>query len=160
MKQVFIPVLKGALDLNQIKPYNTTIEDGNTVAKIVLFGRERLNGEFSYPVYQDDIVLLGTLASDNMGVIPDHINIRIDLFINLIDKSIIDNKAMLLNLTLSVKNGCIYQTGKRSNKLSATIPVGKCKLEDIDDIIEPYDEEKEEADFIDPNLPYSRFNVL
>ena len=153
-----IPILKGFVDLANIKPYDADLENGNTIANLNINGAERVNGEFTYPAYQDEFLLVGELSTTNMGIIDDHIVIRIKLFTNQVDKEFLSTKnGIRMELAVNTNNKTVYQTGKNERGTSTTKIVGECYYEFTEDF-QKTDEQKNKAEYINSNLPYSRFD--
>lgn len=149
-----MPLLKGNLEASKIQSFNAQIVDGNVVVRLNINGNERAGGEFSYPVYQDEVVLVGSVSSKSLTALDDRVIIRIELFTNEIDKSLIkDGKFMV---AVSSETRTLFQSGKTGKGDQITKKIGTCYSE----LAEQFREiaaEKNKAEYRDPNLPYSIF---
>lgn len=155
MKRI-IPTLKGTIDLSEIKPFSAKPDNkGNTVVKMSIIGSERVNGEFSYPVYLGN-VLVGTVESENLGVIPDYTKVIISLFTNKVDNKFITKKNMEIDVIISGRTLKVFQKVTHPNYYTETYEIGEISIGVIEDFREQAEQE-ETADFIDKSLPFSRF---
>ena len=154
--KTIVPVLKGTIDLSEIKPFSAKPDNkGNTVVKMSIIGSERVNGEFSYPVYLGN-TLVGTVESENLGVIPDYAKVVISLFTNKIDNKFITKKNMEIDVVISGRLQKIFQKVTHPNYYTETYDIGEIGVEVIEDFREQV-EQAETADFVDKSLPCSRF---
>lgn len=147
------PNLKGIIEIRKIGAYSTELIDSQVVAKLHVVCSERANGEFSYPVYYQDAMPIGSIGSNNMGVLPDEMTIYIHLFMNEIMKNYVkDGK---IQIAVNVNTKTIYQIGVHKSGMTDTKEVGSCYYE-IKETIKY--EEKNKADrYVNPNLPNSIF---
>jgi hypothetical protein len=154
--KTIVPVLKGTIDLSEIKPFSAKPDDkGNTVVKMAIIGSERINGEFSYPVYLCN-ALVGSVESENLGVIPDYTKVVISLFTNKISNKFITKKQMEIDVIISGRASKVYQRVTHPDSYTETYEIGEIAVEVLEDFREKAIEE-ETADYIDKSLPYSRF---
>lgn len=153
--QFDIPVLFGHIDLNMINPFSVTDKDGKQVMTFTINGRERLNGEFNYPLYQDEFKLVGEVHTKNLGVIDDGVTINLFIHPNEIDKAYISSNK-LLEIVASVNRDTVFQTNKLKTD-SITKPIGTANYFYTESFMREK-EEKEMADYIDSSLPFSRFD--
>jgi len=153
MENVRIPVLKGQVDLTILNGGNTTGIDGNTVAKLNINGYERAISGFDYPLYQDELMVVGVLSINDMGTLSDHIRVNINLFTNKLRKEHID-KDNKTTIAVSVSSGKVYQVGI---EMSTHVEVGTCSYEFTEDFRERQEKEMND-EYIDDNLPWSRFD--
>jgi hypothetical protein len=156
MENIRIPVLKGEIDLSIVKAYDTVNSGGNTIAKLNINGEERCLDGFSYPIYQDELLLVGEMSIEDFGVIPEHVRINVDLCTNLLKKKYIDNKDLKTKIAISVSSSKLYQVGFLKVLGEVVIEVGSSSYE-FTDSFKRKAEQKNKADYHDSNLPYSEF---
>jgi len=152
-----LPLLSGTIDLSLFKGYHTEVVGENNIATLNINGSERINGEYTLPVYQDRVLMVGEVSIQNMGTIPDDVRIDIKLFTNKIDKDIISNLRM--SLFVVPNKGKLYQTGKTSKGDSRVSEVGICSVAFTDDHKredKPNPNSKDSGEYVDDNLPLSR----
>lgn len=137
-----IPTLKGTIDLSEIKPFSAKPDNkGNTVVKMSVIGSERVNGEFSYPVYLSN-VLVGTVESENLGVIPDYTKVVISLFTNKIDNKFITKKNMEIDVIISGRTLKVFQKVTHPNHYTETYEIGEITTEVIENFREQAEQEE------------------
>ena len=153
--QFDIPVLFGHIDLNLINPYSTSEKQGKIVLSFNVNGRERLNGEFNYPLYQDEYKLVGEVHTKNLGVIDDGVVVNIFIQLDEVDKAYL-GKNKLLEIVVSVNRDTVFQTNKIKND-SITKPIGTASYIYTESFMREK-EQKDTADYIDDSLPFSRFD--
>lgn len=154
--KTIVPILKGTIDLSEIKPFSAKPDNkGNTTVKMSIIGSERVNGEFSYPVYLGN-VLVGTVESENLGVIPDYAKVVISVFTNKIDKKFITKKNMEIDVVISGRLQKVFQKVTHPDYYTETYEIGEIGVEVLENFKEQALEE-ETADFVDKSLPFSRF---
>jgi hypothetical protein len=150
-----IPVLFGHIDLNLINPYSVEHKNEKPCIVLNVNGRERLNGEYNYPLYQDEFKLVGEVHTKNLGVVNDGIVIKAYLFMAEIDhKFITENK--LLEIVVSSNKGKLYQTNRLPNDSISKV-IGVVEYDYTENFKQELDSKNTE-DYIDPQLPYSRFD--
>ena len=153
--QFSIPVLFGHIDLNLINPFSLTEKDGFQVMTLNVNGRERHNGEFNFPLYQDEYKLVGEVHTKNLGVIDDAITVLLHIQPSEIDKKYIGSNK-LLEIVASVSKGTVFQTNKLKTD-SITKPIGVASYIYSESFIREQ-EQRETAEFIDNSLPFSRYD--
>jgi hypothetical protein len=150
------PTLTGYVFIDKLQPFSSEVVGAKVVSKMNINGIERINGEFTYPIYQDETNLIGEASTTNLGVVEDHIIIRIELFINDINKATVNPKNNRINLVVNCDNGKLYQSGKDSNGYNLINEIGTCSYEYTKDYEKNY-AQKNKAEYRDDNLPYSVF---